>query len=311
MAIKFQCECGKHLSAKDGSEGKRAKCPACGRLVTVPSSGFRLEGGEAAPAAGAARNACPGCHQELAEGAVICVQCGFDLRTGAKAGGASVLRGEKAQTTYTIPVGKLLLGAGVAAALVAGWFLAGAPLLSQARMYWAVGYVTNGDLKQALSYFEAHRDGLSPANQERADLWIRQLRLELEKNSGKTLDLGIEVKPDDVTMEVAKQGFAGGAFLAKLKITNHTKEPLTLRNDHFYVRGLSDIVLAAVHSDNSLDGVVVKPGETKEGAVAFRKVPEHGVIRGRLEGQAASAANTYYYLSFNDGTHYVKRTLPF
>ncbi len=37
MAIVFHCEhCGKKVEAKDGSGGKRAKCPACHNKVYVP-----------------------------------------------------------------------------------------------------------------------------------------------------------------------------------------------------------------------------------------------------------------------------------
>lgn len=41
MAIEFQCVCGKTLSVKDTAAGRKAKCPSCGVLMTVP--------GEAAP----------------------------------------------------------------------------------------------------------------------------------------------------------------------------------------------------------------------------------------------------------------------
>jgi DNA-directed RNA polymerase subunit RPC12/RpoP len=38
MAIVFHCEhCGKKVEAKDGSGGKRARCPACHNKVYVPS----------------------------------------------------------------------------------------------------------------------------------------------------------------------------------------------------------------------------------------------------------------------------------
>jgi hypothetical protein len=36
MAIKFQCQCGKRLSARDELASKTLKCPACGQNVTVP-----------------------------------------------------------------------------------------------------------------------------------------------------------------------------------------------------------------------------------------------------------------------------------
>jgi predicted RNA-binding Zn-ribbon protein involved in translation (DUF1610 family) len=38
MAIKVTCSCGKKLRAKEEAAGKRAKCPACGNILTVPAS---------------------------------------------------------------------------------------------------------------------------------------------------------------------------------------------------------------------------------------------------------------------------------
>jgi hypothetical protein len=37
MSIAWNCACGKHLKAPDGSEGKRARCPACGQINQVPT----------------------------------------------------------------------------------------------------------------------------------------------------------------------------------------------------------------------------------------------------------------------------------
>ena len=36
MPITFNCACGKVLRVPDTSAGKRAKCPACSAIVTVP-----------------------------------------------------------------------------------------------------------------------------------------------------------------------------------------------------------------------------------------------------------------------------------
>ena len=36
MSIKFRCKCGKKLSAPDGSEGKKAKCPGCHHVSRIP-----------------------------------------------------------------------------------------------------------------------------------------------------------------------------------------------------------------------------------------------------------------------------------
>lgn len=36
MAIVVPCSCGKKIKAPDGSEGRRAKCPNCGSILTIP-----------------------------------------------------------------------------------------------------------------------------------------------------------------------------------------------------------------------------------------------------------------------------------
>jgi hypothetical protein len=36
VPIAFDCTCGKTLRVPDNSAGKRAKCPACGAVVSVP-----------------------------------------------------------------------------------------------------------------------------------------------------------------------------------------------------------------------------------------------------------------------------------
>ena len=38
MPIEVQCECGKRLRARDESAGRRARCPQCGRIVTLPGA---------------------------------------------------------------------------------------------------------------------------------------------------------------------------------------------------------------------------------------------------------------------------------
>ena len=37
MPIKVTCSCGKTLTAPDAAAGKRAKCPGCGQVITIPA----------------------------------------------------------------------------------------------------------------------------------------------------------------------------------------------------------------------------------------------------------------------------------
>jgi uncharacterized Zn finger protein (UPF0148 family) len=80
--MRFSCpHCGKALNVKDEYAGKKAKCPGCRNLIRVPA---------AAPAPAVdypeedypEDDTCPNCEEPLAEGAVLCVNCGYDTRTG-------------------------------------------------------------------------------------------------------------------------------------------------------------------------------------------------------------------------------------
>ena len=117
MAIEFTCPtCQKALKLRDEAAGKTGKCPFCKSVITVPASALADDDmieivpanapkkpvasppkpprpAPSAPvtaptppagAAQAATKSCPGCGKELPEKAVICVGCGFNLKTGKK-----------------------------------------------------------------------------------------------------------------------------------------------------------------------------------------------------------------------------------
>ena len=105
MAITAQCgSCNKKFKANDKLAGKRVKCPQCGGAITIPATPPAESPGsmaglldeESVPAKpvakpkpkptqqpkAAAVGKCPSCSAEIAMGAVLCVNCGLDLRTG-------------------------------------------------------------------------------------------------------------------------------------------------------------------------------------------------------------------------------------
>lgn len=113
MTIAVQCgSCRKRLTAKDKLAGRKIKCPQCGGVLTIPKPAAAPEaprkpteppddyavasppagepGSSTAGTAGAAEKApdtgpkCASCGASLKAGAVICVECGYDLRTGKK-----------------------------------------------------------------------------------------------------------------------------------------------------------------------------------------------------------------------------------
>ena len=68
--------CKKSFIAKTELAGRKIKCPGCGAVLTLP------------PVKPPSK-ACPHCGAELAPDAMICVQCGFDSRTGQTAAAAA------------------------------------------------------------------------------------------------------------------------------------------------------------------------------------------------------------------------------
>jgi hypothetical protein len=79
MAIHVTCTCGKQFKVKEELAGKRGKCAACGRALSVPTLAPSADQEKASPSP---RRACPTCRQALQPKAVICLNCGLDLRTG-------------------------------------------------------------------------------------------------------------------------------------------------------------------------------------------------------------------------------------
>ena len=105
MAILFDCPgCGRRLKVSDLYRGMRSRCPECAAISVVPGHDEQpvrhdVAVQEAPPEGGVARvrlvpgeaegvsvadvgPTCPSCRKILPRGAVLCVDCGYDFRTG-------------------------------------------------------------------------------------------------------------------------------------------------------------------------------------------------------------------------------------
>src|SRR5882724_1756324 len=84
-AATFACEsCGKSYRWRPDFAGKKLKC-GCGNVMQ-PTSPPTVADVPEAPLQEAPRraNACPECSSPITPGAALCVNCGFNLQTGAK-----------------------------------------------------------------------------------------------------------------------------------------------------------------------------------------------------------------------------------
>jgi hypothetical protein len=121
--IKVRCPCGEKMNLPAAAAGKKARCPACEAVFSVPASApaaavapspmpvddddgdsllaeavgqSRLSAPPPRPAtAGEPRRSswvCPKCHRSVLGGGILCTECGYNIETGkrakaAKAGG--------------------------------------------------------------------------------------------------------------------------------------------------------------------------------------------------------------------------------
>jgi hypothetical protein len=81
MSIAVSCACGKIIQAGTEHIGKRIRCPACRAILEVRAPVV------ATPAEGGALQrkqviSCPGCKKEWPKDTVICVECGYNIKTG-------------------------------------------------------------------------------------------------------------------------------------------------------------------------------------------------------------------------------------
>jgi hypothetical protein len=98
MPIRVKCVCQQQFNAPDHLAGKTVKCPKCSAPITIPAQSAAVAAGQPAPpmaslaglldeAGVSQRNTltgCPGCGTPYAPDAVLCVECGYNFRTGRK-----------------------------------------------------------------------------------------------------------------------------------------------------------------------------------------------------------------------------------
>jgi hypothetical protein len=97
MPIRVKCVCQQQFDAPDNLAGKTVKCPKCASPIVIPSRAVAMAARPVAPPispiaslldeAGVKQRSvtgCPSCGAAFPPDAVLCVECGFNFRTGRK-----------------------------------------------------------------------------------------------------------------------------------------------------------------------------------------------------------------------------------
>lgn len=95
MPIRVKCLCQQQFDAPDNLAGKTVKCPKCASPITIPRPAAVAKAAPVAPNAMASlldeagvkqrsTSGCPMCGTPFPPEAVLCVECGYNFRTGRK-----------------------------------------------------------------------------------------------------------------------------------------------------------------------------------------------------------------------------------
>jgi len=97
MPIKVVCQCGATFGAKDEMAGRTVACPKCKQPLRIgaPPAPAPVGGGisdllDEAGFDNVQGPRCPQCSKPVQFGALLCVNCGFNLQTGEKIAGAVI-----------------------------------------------------------------------------------------------------------------------------------------------------------------------------------------------------------------------------
>ncbi|MBN1436481.1 MAG: hypothetical protein JW936_05365 [Sedimentisphaerales bacterium] len=77
----FRCQCGKTFTWTPEKAGKHATCPGCKTQITIPQIQDTFEPNRQSDAEPQTLH-CPSCKNPLQPNAVVCIECGYNLKTG-------------------------------------------------------------------------------------------------------------------------------------------------------------------------------------------------------------------------------------
>ncbi|HKQ49190.1 MAG TPA: hypothetical protein VJZ71_14055 [Phycisphaerae bacterium] len=162
--IVIKCGCGTNMRVRASAAGKKAKCPKCGGVMTIPAMAAapRIVRSTPAPSPEAAPSdlsdllpiepapsaeptggmRCPQCKVLMAAGAKICISCGYNVATGKTLKTSDGSPGKvavAAKSLGTFALGTVLSGAGAAIGGLVWFLVAWYANLSVGYVAWGIG----------------------------------------------------------------------------------------------------------------------------------------------------------------------------
>jgi hypothetical protein len=254
----------------------------------------------------------------MAAGAILCVQCGYNVESGETppgAGGGSEGEGDGLEEDFEeeggglavqLPIKKIVMGGLLVVVAIVGWLFVVQPIRKAAALNSAHSLFTNGDLDDALAEYQQLSKKMTGEDKAFCELRARQIELEKKLNTGKVFSHGQNLlQPEGLEITNKKGPHSGAGLAFKIRCSNRTSETVTLKKEYFYVRGNSDLVTVHHHEDNDL-GQTVKPGEQAEALAHFRRLPQFKASR-----KLGRRTEKVYFMNFNDGERYAKWLLDF
>jgi hypothetical protein len=162
--IVIKCGCGTNMRVRASAAGKKAKCPKCGGVMTIPavapaprivlsapaaspdatpsdlSDLLPIEPAPTVEPAGGMR--CPQCKIMMATGAKICISCGYNVATGKTLKTSDGTPGKvavAAKSLGTFALGSVLSGVGAAIGGLVWFLVAWYANLAVGYIAWGIG----------------------------------------------------------------------------------------------------------------------------------------------------------------------------
>lgn len=120
MPIPVACQCGQQFSAPDNLAGRTVQCPKCGAGLAIPHPQAQVApapnplGGMPGVPAGMDPNAaaggvqCPSCFSVMPGGAVMCIECGYNVTTGEQVESVSYVEQDTKNAAVSTPTEQML-----------------------------------------------------------------------------------------------------------------------------------------------------------------------------------------------------------